>query len=609
MSRLDQHVQAIRNRFLLQGLFNHLAQLLLWVSCVLIVVVLLTRVLAVALPAKAAWAAGIFAGTFLASWIMANIRQPSLLATAMKIDDRLGLKERYSTALSSRGESDPFARAAVLDAEKTADSVSLSHRFPYHFPRLGYWTLGAILALVAVDQLVPQMDLFGREQKRQQQAAMQQKNDLAAMKVKEALTQINSIPQMAGNEKALASARKDLESLLSRPIKDPTEATRTAQKALQEAETLSKKLHDTQKIADAKEQAKTFKAMADKADGALADVKKEMADGEFSKAAAKLKNQVDQFNNADAAGREKMANDMQQMANQLKQLANDPALQEKIRQQLEKSGASKDQARDMLNEMQKAAAGDKDAADRLKNMADNLARRMNGGMIPAPEQLAPLMQQIEKMQGQLNAQQKTEQLSQAAQQMADAMKQQANNGGKSGSQQGQAGKNQQPGGQNPDPMADAQSAMQDAMSQLEAMQQDAEMAQADGGQGEGKGNGQGKWGENPNPGGEGGKGQGNGPAGWNQGGQAMGDRNYKTPAPFGTKKELSPGEKDEKGRRLAGWFVKADSVKGESKEELKQVITASNREATDDMDMERIPMQSQKVVRDYFDSMQRDAGK
>lgn len=618
MSRLDQHIDAVRTRFLLQKLLHYAAWTLLGTAGGLVAVTLICRLFAVGLPPRLLlWSLfGIVA--VLVALALAVRRCPTRHATATRMDEVLGLKERFSTALLARDSDDPFAHAAVHDAEQVAGQVSIHKRFPYQFPRMGAWALGGVALLLVVDQYMPVVDVLSREEKARIAAVQAQKQKEAHDLVEKALAEVNSIPKVGGEEKALATAKSELQNLLSEPIKDPAEASRTAQKAMQDAEALRDRVKDTQRLADAAEQAKAFKSLANTPMGnTLSDTKKAMSEGQFDKAAAKLQDAIKEFNSADAQKQAEMAKDMTQLANQLKQLANDPAVQEQIRKQLQQAGANKEQAERMMDEMQKAAAGDKEAANRVKDMAENLARQHNGGILPAPEALQKFMTQVQQAQGKMNAQQMAQQLSQAGQQMANAMQQQARqnasnqsgqaNQNPAGQKNGQSGK--QPGNQqNQSEMADAQQAMQDSMNQLEAMQQEAQMAGACSGDAEGQGGqGQGKWGNGQgmgnNPGQQGG---GNGWAGQNGGGQAMGDRSYKSPAPYSIKKEVSRGERDDRGKVQAGWFVKADSIKGESKAQLQELIMSGQKDATDEVEQEHVPNEAQQVVRKYFDSMQND---
>src|SRR5439155_1976357 len=66
----------------------------------------------------------------LAALVYAIVRRPTRHDAAVAIDQKLSLKEKFSTALYARPLGDEFAQAAVRDAERTADNVSLHKRFP-----------------------------------------------------------------------------------------------------------------------------------------------------------------------------------------------------------------------------------------------------------------------------------------------------------------------------------------------------------------------------------------------------------------------------------------------------------------------------------------------
>jgi hypothetical protein len=62
-----------------------------------------------------------------------------------------------------------------------------------------------------------------------------------------------------------------------------------------------------------------------------------------------------------------------------------------------------------------------------------------------------------------------------------------------------------------------------------------------------------------------------------------------------------------KGKILASTLVKADSIKGESKAELREAVQAAERDATDEVDQDRISRQAQQTVKGYFNSVSKDA--
>ena len=635
MSRLDQHIQRLQTR-LFVGLFaDALAMAALALAGAYELALVIGRVFDAYLPWPEFFIAGGATAGVLGCLIYAGLRRPGEHATAVVIDQTLGLKERFSTALYARGSTDDFARAAVADAEHLADNVSLRKRFPLVFPRLGYYALALAVVGVLTHLMLPQWDVLGREQARREQITTRLQSEDARKKVAQALVEVESMPKVLANDPSLKAARDELRALLDKPIDDPTAASTTAQKALQDAQALRERIKDNQQVANVDAQKKLFNNMlaSNKPFEQLEAAKQSLAQSDFAAAAQAMQQAAEKFQNADEGTREEMSKEMGALAQMMEKASQNPAVQKQIAQNLQKMGADPQQMKQIADQLQQAAGGDKQAGQRLKNMAQNLARQQNGGILPAPAQLAAMMQQMQQMQGQMNAQQQAQQMAQAAQQMAQAMQQaaagqqgQSKQGGQQAGQQGgqkQAGNQQgnQPGGQKgsndlngqggdaKQQMADAQKSMQDAIKQMQAAQQDAQQAQAAQKEGQGQGQGEGQWGEQQaNQQGPGqGKGQGNGPANWNQGGQANGDRNYETPAPFGVKKENSPGERDAKGQVLAGWFVKADSIKGESREKLKEILASAEKDQADEIDQDRIPLSSQKVVRDYFNSMKEPA--
>ena len=673
MSRLDQHIDAVRTRFLIQKLLNYGALTIAICFAALCVVVLFSRVFAVSIPPMLLLVAGAAALVTLISLVLATAYSPSRHATATKIDEVLGLKERYSTALYARGERDEFAQAAVSDAEHTANMVSIRKRFPMQWPRMAYPAMGAMLAVFLANRYVPQLDLFGQDEKARQQLVRQQKEEQARQAIEKALVEVNSIPKVSGEAKALDAAKRELSELLKNPIADPTEATVTAQRAMQQAEAARQRIEDVKTTAEKFEQADTFRPLTNSpSSGLFEDFKKNIAETKFEQAATNLQAAIDKFNKADAETQAKMAADMKEMAKQLEQIANDPSVQSAVQKQLEQAGATPEQARQVMREMEKAAAGDRDAAQRVKDMSENLARKMNGGVLPAPKELASFVQKFQQAQGKMEAQDTAAQLSQAANQLSKAMQnsaaqsqakadgqkqqggqqqqqgnqqqagsqqqgnqsqQQANAQQQQGSQQQQQGGNQsnqqqsghgqqqtasqqgkkgggdqQQGNPGQSQMADAQQQMNDALNNAQGKEADTGGSMAGEGAGEGEGEADaGQWGQGDQAqGGQGGQGMGQGFSGPNQGGIGSGERPGKRTSPYTFKKEVDKGEMDEKGKVLSSSFVKGDSIKGESKEQVKQIIQSAQKDSAEDIDRDRVPMQAQEVVRKYFDSVQQD---
>lgn len=572
--------------------------------------VIVDRVIQMRLPRQEWWLYGALVAAGVGALVYAMIRRPSAHDAAVAIDEKLGLKEKFSTALYARSDNDPFAQAAVRDAEQTAEKVSLQKKFPIAIPRTAYSTLALIVCVALTAWLVDPMDLFGKEAERKRQIDDQAKVEQTRKVVEQALATVNAIPKAAVDEQAIKLAKQDLEALLNQPMKDSALAHRTAMKALQDVDkAVAEKIKNSQRFANAQNDAKMFKSMSAPSNeqGPVADAHRAIAKGDFTNAVNKIDEAVKKFDQMDDKEKEKAAQQMKNMAQQLQQLANDPAAQQKMQQQLQQLGASQQQAQQMMQQMQQAAAGDKQAAQQLQQQAQQLMQQMNNGQGPTQQQQQQINQMMQQMQAQANGAAQAQQMAQAAQQMAQAMQQAAQQNGQPGQQ------NQQ--------MAQGQAQMQQQLQQMQAAQQDAQQiaaaqqaaqqaaqdaANAMNGQGQGQNPGQ-----QPG-GGQGAQGQ------WAQGdpqqpgqgmggpGQGQGGRAPKEQAPGAFKQEVSPVQDIDEGKILASMFVKDDSLKGESKVELGEIIETAQKESTDEVDQDRISRQAQGVVQEYFRTVEQD---
>lgn len=637
MSRIDHHVTAVQNKLALSRFVVALGWALLVFAGVVWINILVDRLLAARLPRwdLLFW---IGAGIAVAAAIgYAVWRRPDKRTAAVAIDERLGLKEKFSTALYARGLNDPFAAAAVRDAEASAAGVDLHGKFKLSFPRVGYAAMLALAAVWATNEFLGPQNLFASptevaKRNETQRESVKQAKEL----VKSALATVEQAPKAVADDEKIALAKKELERAMNLADKDPVAAKRTALKAQQEMQdAIKQKIKDNQKFAEAENNDKLLKTMSSppsEEKGPVADAHRSIAKGDFTSAVDELTKAVENFDKMDKKEQEKAAQQMQNMAKQLQKMANDPKAQQQMQQQLQQMGANQQQAQDIAKKMQQAAAGDKQAQQQLQQMQQQLQQQMNNGQGPTQQQQQQIQQMMQQMQAQANTQQGAQAMAQAAQQMAQAMQQQAGQK-QNPNQQGQQQQGQQGQQQQQQQMAQGQQQMQQQLQQMQANQQDmqqmaaAQQAAQQGAQAAQdalNGNQQGKGGQQPGQqdgqGGEGegqgqqaGKGQQNGGQGnGNQPGmggegQAMGDRSAKQAAPFTVKQEVSQSQENDKGKILASRWVKAGSFKGESKAELADVAASIEQAQTDEVEQERITGQAREAQKKYFNSLQQDA--
>lgn len=660
MNPIDRHVSAVRNKLALAQFLIALAWALLIFGVVVWVNILIDRLFLVRLPRwdVLLW---IGLGVSLAAAIgYAIYRRPDARLAAMAIDERLGLKEKFSTALYARGLSDPFAAAAVRDAEASAAGVQLQGKFKLAFPRVGYAAMAAFALAFGTHAFLDRQNLFAKpaEVAKKPEAAAEQVKQAKEV-VKRALATVEQAAKVAPDDDNIQLAKKDLEQSLVRADRDPVAAKRTALKAQQEVEAAMKqKIKENQKFAEAQNNEKMLKNFAPppaSEQGPIADAHRNIAKGDFTAAVDELAKAVENFDKMGKKDQEKAAEQMANMAKQLQQMAKDPKAQQQMQQQLQQMGANQQQAQQIAQKMQQAAAGDKQAQQQLQQMQQQLMQQMNNGQGPTAQQQQQIQQMMQQMQAQANTQQNAQAMAQAAQQMAQAMQQQAGqqqNPNQQGQQQaqgqqpgqqqqGQQGQGQQQGQQpgqqqgQQQAMGQGQQQMQQQLQQMQAMQQDMQQMaaaqqaaqqgaqqaqnamngqqqgqagqqgqQGQGGQdGQGEGQGGQQVGQNPGDG-QGNPGNQNGMM--NGGGIGQGDRSAKAAAPFTVKQEVSQSQEDEKGKILASRWVQAGSIKGESKAALADVAASAEQAQTDEVEQERITGQAREAQKKYFNSLARD---
>jgi hypothetical protein len=623
MSRLDDHVAAVQNKLTLKQFSVALAWSSIVFVSILWLAVLLDRIFLLHLPKPTLWIYAGIAATVIAALIDAISKRPDAQQAAAAIDQKLGLKEKISTALYVRRSDDPFAKAALRDAEETASIVSLNlgKHFPLSFPKPAYITIALLIAVGLSYRLIDPMDLFSRREKQQQQIEQQAKVDSAKKQVQNALATVEAMPKIAANDEAIRLAKTDLQAALNQPITDPEKVNRTAEKAMQDVnEALKQQIKNSSQYAEAQNEMKMLRSMQAPApgQGPVSDAHRAIVKGNFTEAIDDLTKVAENFDKMDKSQQAQAAQQMKQLAQQLQQMASNPSQQQKIQQQLQQMGMNQQQAQQAQQLMQQAAQGDKQAQQQLQQMAQQQAQQMNNGQGPTQQQQQQIQQMMQQMQAMAATQQQAAQMSQSAQQMAQSMQQQAQ-------QQQTRQQTGQPPHEGNLPMPQAMNAMQQQLQQMQAAAQDAQQiaaaqsaaaaAQSDAqqgmsgnapGQGQNGQNGNNGNGNNNNAGNGGGKWNGQaGPAGPNQGGQGAGDRTYKQEAPYTVKPEISPSQDDPNGRILASNYIKDNKPnKGNSTASLQDVAKSALNDPTDEIDQERVSRQAQGAVKKYFGSME-----
>jgi hypothetical protein len=625
MSRLDRHVATVQSKLFLRRFFESLAWTTLVAAGVVLLAVVVEKLFQI-LPENFPTRIVLLLGAIVCVAVSAGyafVKKPTRAQAAAAIDERLRLKEKFSTAIYVRPSSDPFAMAAVRDAERTADGVELGRHFPLAFPKPAYTTIGLAALAFCLAQFVQPMNLFGQKQNVQKKQEAVAAQTAAKEAVSRAIAAVEAMPKQTQTTDEFRKMVAELKEFNKAPrIDDPARANRRALQALQEVNNqVAKDWDKAKKYAEAQNSLMQSLQPEDDAKGPVGEARKEIAKGNFDNAANELEKALKDFDKMDKQAKEEQAKQMAKAAAQLQQLANNPQMQQQIQQQLQQMGANQQQAQQMQQMMQQAAQGGQQgqqAAQQLQQMAKQMAQQMNNGQGPNQQQQQQMQQAMQQMQAQANAQNQAQALSQAAQQMAQAMQ-----GAAQQQQQGQQGQGQQ-NPQQGQQMAQAQQQMKNALQNMQGVKQDlsqiaqqmqanrqamqqaqqAANGQQQNGQGQGKGQGQQAGNGQFKPGQINQQGAGQGQAGIGAGGNAQ-----KSVAPFGTKYEQDTSQDDEKGKILASYMVRDKADPGVQKMTMQEVVKKAQNEMTDEVDTEHANRAAQKVAQEYFRVIEKDAPK
>jgi hypothetical protein len=504
------------------------------------------------------WALAALAAAMLAATgVLTFLNWPRRMETALLIDERLGARERFSTALAVAAKEDSFSTAARVEAVEFARKISSGGRFPIRPSRLWLYAGGGWCLVLAVVLWLPELDLLGAAARNKQKQDVRQQQELAKSQVREAAQKVDAAvkrldPNMGKDLEALAAAGGAIE---------PSEL----------------KLQAIQKLTDLKDKVKQMQAGGDSAaleqlkgklksvhpgklDPAVAKVQRAMAKGDFESASKALRD----FQK-DLAQNKYSPQQQQQMAEQLAQLA----------QQL--TAAAQDR-QELARELEKQGL--------TPELAAALAKM-------TPEQLQKALQQ----QG-LSAQQ-IEKLTQQAQAMAQACKNCQGLAGALGDLAGAAGQ----GKLNAADLAALGEQLSGLeVAQLREMQGQASLDQIEQaiallGQMQGQGlDLQGQWqGWQDNPPGPGmGAGPGYGPRPIDPTGKTAAS------SPSGVNNAQAPSAPP-----IASWAFQGAQMRGETRKDVQEILEARQEGLAEAVEEKQIPRRHEKLVKDYYEKLEK----
>jgi chemotaxis protein histidine kinase CheA len=628
MTRLDRHILAVRNRLTLREFVQLWAAGLLYFAIIVWLAIAGEKALNRILPhGYSLLLAGLLA-TILAATAWSILHRPSAEFAAIAIDHELQLKEKFSSAVYASRLDDPFARAVVLDAQQTAENVSLHRRFPLGFPPSAGYAAAIFIAALLTAWLVPPLHLLATPTPPPTTIAHAMVPHANDQLLKDQLPRIEQGAKLLTSNDTIQRATADLDRAAHTTEGDDLHSRRSALSALQDYQkAIKEELEKNQEFQNAQTNKEALSQIQGATDTStpMGKAQNEIKNGDLDSAMNDISKAIQDFNKLPPEQQQKILQQAQQLAQQLSHAANDPATGQKIAQQLMQMGASQSMAQSMSAAMQQAASGDKQSQQQLQQMAQQIAQQMNNGQGPSQQQQQQIQKMMTKSQAMANSQAQAGALSQAMQQLAQAMQQ------AKAAQQAQGthpGQRPSPGqAQGNQQMAQAGQNVQQQLQQIQAQAKDAQemkaaadasaaaAADAAAGLNSGGGSGQDQSMQNGsnlsnspgdgmnNPNGRtnpmGPPGQANG--GNNRGGEKNPDMEE---TPYHMQQVIDPSKDIGGGKILASRYVKAGIDPGQSTAGLRDAAVSGEQEETQDIDQDHVSRDAQQAVKDYFSSIQ-----
>jgi chemotaxis protein histidine kinase CheA len=505
--------------------------------------------------------------------VWTHVARKKALAVATELDDRAGLKEALSTALCLSKNEDAWARAMVETAEEKARRVDVKGAIPYALPRLWPMPIATLIGFLIVWMAVPRIDVMGLFAKKEEIAAqkreiLQVKEERKAdeKKLEELLKRANvEFKDEASKEGKEGDPAKELdpEAIRRAAVRD---LTNLAEKLSEEKE--GEKAAQMEALKEAMQQLRT------PSQGPLNEFSKSLARGDFNKAQEALEQLNKQLADSSLSQEQKdqLKKQMESLAEQLKKAGDQ---QEQVAKKLQEQGLDKKTAQELAKKASDPEAL-KEAMEQMKSLT--------------PEQMQQLLKMAKAAsEACKNASSMGECMSKMAQGMSQEGMQQEGMEGMEG-MQAQLSEMEM--------MASDMENLDAALSECKA--QLAKLGNCLGGscsgEGENPGDGMGEWAEgNSNK-----MGGGSGNAGQSQGGFGP----EEMPTDYTQEKQKAPTQ-DRGGATIGTRLVYGEQVKGESRAEFADVVSAATAAATESIETGQVPREHHNAIKHYFGTLKK----
>ncbi len=269
--------------------------------------------------------------------LLCVLKRFDLMQAALLIDERLSLHERYSTFLALRDSNDPFISAARTEIKEKISGLDVCRHFPIQPSRRWLYGMGIWLIVGCMFWYLPQKDLLGLLDKRQEET----QRDQEWQQVKTDIRRSTQAVTLAVKQLGDSSLNKELNQLAKIPVGEKPEIIK--RQAIRQLGELSDKIKAIQKdirLESFQQTQQKLKQLRSTPDAFSPKFDKALAKGNFAEAAKLLREFQDQIEKSKLSEPERK--DLtRQIQNLAKQLQKQAQQKQELEQELQKQGLDK----------------------------------------------------------------------------------------------------------------------------------------------------------------------------------------------------------------------------------------------------------------------------
>ncbi len=603
MDALKRHVFKVRRRLLAEQFVSALAWSWFAALAVAALGIAVVKIWPIDVNGRiwaTSWIGGSLGVGLLVATIWTYVVRRSPLDAALEIDRRCGLKERISSTMSLAPDelSSEAGQALVADAQRRIDRLDVREHFRVRPQRRALLPLAPAVAVFAL-LLVADRGADNRAIANAETEAKKKAIDGSSEQVRKLAKKRENEAKELGlkeAEKLFHSIEERTREIADRAKADPKKAISELNDVVEKIEQRRQQLGGDDKLRKQLDQMKNFNQ------GPADGLAKAMKNGDFKKALDELNKLKDQLakNELDPDKKKELGDQLAQMEKALQKLA-DAQQQAKAnaenqlkKQQQQQTAEEKSLKKQIEQAKQK---GDQETAENLQKQLDHQQAGATSSNQQLQQQIDKLGQNDAQMQRMRNLADKLAKAQQAMQQGDPQQAQQAMD---------QLAKDLAGLKQESDEMA----MLDQALEQIEQAKQSMNCKQCNGqgceacqGKGQGQGQQSGQTVKGKRQGGDG-KGDGKGDGDFAKGrGQASGRRGEEK-TDFGTK-DSRVGQKVGAGGAVVKDLVDGPNIKGQVTQQIKDATTAAKHEEADPLVGQRLPRSQREHAKEYFDSLRK----